>query len=264
MWAIRLSRSAPKHLLSLAAAAGLLASARFALAPPSRTVRVVSSSRPALADRGAEGLAVLFARRYLTWQAGDGEANKVALERFAGAGVEPDFGLELPSSGGESVAWAEVVRASEPEAGLHTYVVAAQTDSDGLVYLAVRVTQSPGGALALAGYPAFVGVPRSVPDEARRPLTEVRQPALVPVVERTLESYLAGSTVGSETEAASPDQHLSLSSMQRPYWMRPGVVWAVIQARDRRGVQYTLGYELEAVEARGRWRITSIQPGART
>ena len=262
MWAVRLSRGLPRYLVSLAATAGLLASCRFLLAPPIRTVHVASMSRVASADRVAEGAALLFARRYLTWQADRPEMSRASLQAFAGSGVEPGFGLELPPAGEESVAWAEVVATSEPEPALHVYVVAAQTDSDGLVYLAVRVSHTRHEVPALVGYPAFVGAPPIAPEQARGPYPEARQPGLALAVEHVLKIYLAGSAQRSGVGAEPLGSRMALESMQRPYWMRPGIVWAVVQARDRRGVGYTLGYELAVVHRRGGWRIASIQAGA--
>ena len=62
------------------------------------------------ADPGAEGYAVLFARRYLTWSAAQPQLTAQALEPFLGAGMEAAAGVVLPASGEQHVEWAEVVQ----------------------------------------------------------------------------------------------------------------------------------------------------------
>ncbi|MGH2865237.1 MAG: hypothetical protein ACRDJX_08315, partial [Solirubrobacteraceae bacterium] len=108
LWRIRLARELPRHLLCAAAVAGLAASVRFAVAPP-REVRVAAAARASAGpDRAAEAYAALFARRYLTWNAAEPQANARALEPFLGAGMEPSAGLELPATGEQRVEWVEV------------------------------------------------------------------------------------------------------------------------------------------------------------
>jgi hypothetical protein len=36
-------------------------------------------------------------------------------------------------------------------------------------------------------------------------------------------------------------------------------VLATVQAQDRRGVQYTLAYELNVVREQGRWEVSAVQ-----
>ena len=98
MWQIRLGRELPRYLLSAAATCGLLASLRLLVAPPQpRTPAPLRA--PAAPDRAAEGYAVLFARRYLTWEARRPLSVDQSLQGFTGAGMEPDAGEVLPASG---------------------------------------------------------------------------------------------------------------------------------------------------------------------
>lgn len=266
MWRIRLTRELPRHLLQALATMGLLASARFAIAPPQPVIERYSTPSALLADRAAEGFAVLFARRYLTWSASDPEAHDRALAAYLGAGAEAGDGMQPPASGSQNVQWAEVVQAREPEPAEHVYTVAAQTDASGLVYLTVSVVREADGALALAGYPAFVGAPSSTvaaaPEEAR----EVRQHALETVVERALRNYLSGSPseldadLASEARVSLPAIALTLQALRSLDWSpdRRSVV-AVVQAQDEQGAQYTLAYELDVAESAGRWEISAIQ-----
>src|ERR1700678_1671090 len=126
LWRIRLSRSLPRYVMYGVAVWGLLASARYAIAPP----RPVLPPQPHLEspDLAAEGYAALFARRYLTWNAADPEAYRQQLEPFLGASLA---GVQLPRTGEERVQWAQVVQSREPSSGEHVYTVAAQTDTAG-------------------------------------------------------------------------------------------------------------------------------------
>jgi hypothetical protein len=271
LWQIRLTRELPRYLLCALSVAGLAASARFAIAPPRPTALKATQPGPAPADLAAEGYAALFARRYLTWNAADPEASQRALEAFVGPGMESDIGLQLPSNGEQRVEWVEVVQAREPAPGAHVYTIAAQTDTAGVEYLTVDVVRKADGSLALAGYPAFVGAPASSPAQLPGGLREVDDPALQTVVERALRNYLAGSESELAADLASgahvslPALDLSLQSLQRLDWAAgTGAVLAVVQARDARGAQYTLAYELDVAREEGRWEVSAVQTDPNT
>jgi hypothetical protein len=266
MWRIRLTRELPRYLLGALSLMGLAASARFAIAPPRAIVPAATVRAPVTPDRSAESYAVLFARRYLSWSAAEPQASARMLESFLGSGMEAGAGLELPASGERRVEWAEVVQAREPLSGEHLYTVAAQTDTAGLLYLTVPVTHLAGGALSLAGYPAFVGAPVSAPALPQAHLREVTEAALATVVDRALRNYLAGSPteleadLTSEARVSLPALALSLLAVQRLDWSEDGgAVVATVQAEDAQGVHYTLGYELDVVREQGRWEISAVQ-----
>jgi Conjugative transposon protein TcpC len=263
---IRIRRELPRYLLCSLAVAGLVASARFAIAPPRPAASAGVSYPLAAPDRAAEGFAALFARRYLTWDAADPLASQSALEAFGGPGMEPDAALQLPVSGRQRVEWVEVVQEREPAAGQHVYTLAAQTDTAGLLYLTVSVERATDGRLALAGYPAIVGAPASGPAQAPALSREVADPTLVTVVQRALRNYLAASPgelaadLTSGARVSFPGMPLTLVATQRVDWSSDGrSVVAVVQARDSRGVQYTLSYELDVVRVAGRWEISALQ-----
>ncbi|MCW3027420.1 MAG: hypothetical protein JWN81_631 [Solirubrobacterales bacterium] len=265
LWRIRTAREMPRYLLCSLAVAGIVASARFAIAPP-RPVPREPSHQPAAPDRAAEGFATLFARRYLTWNAGDPLATQRALQAFAGPGMEPDAALQLPASGRQRVEWAEVVQQREPASGEHVYTLAAQTDTAGLLYLTVSVARAVDGRLALVGYPSIVGPPASGPAQAPARSHEVVNPVLATVVQRALRNYLAASDgelaadLTSGARVSFPGTPLTLISMQRLDWSPDGrSVVAVVQARDARGVQYTLVYEVDVVQLAGRWEVSAVQ-----
>jgi len=266
LWQIRLLRGLPRYLLGAAAVAGIVASARFAIAPPRPRAPAPVSVGPGPADRAAEGYAALFARRYLTWTGSEPIASARALEAFAGSAMEADAGLRLPASGGQRVEWVEVVQSREPLSGEHIYTLAAQTDTAGLLYLTVSVRRQADGSLALADYPAFVGPPAYAPFQARSQLREVTDGALQTVVERALRNYLAGSESNLAADLTSgarislPRLGLTVQSIGRLRWAAGGgAVVALVQAQDGRGVHYWLEYELDVTRAAGRWEVSAVQ-----
>lgn len=266
LWRIRLARELPRYVLCGLAVAGLAASARYAIAPPRPLAAVAVASPVPARDLAAEGYAVLFARRYLTWNSAEPQMNAGALAAFAGPGMEPDAGLQIPSSGRQRVEWAEVVQERERARGVHVYTVAVQTDTAGLLYLTVGVERAADGSLSLAGYPAFVGAPATGPPPASVRLKEVAEPALAMVVERALRNYLGAAPaelaadLTSDARISLPASALSLDSLQRLDWSPDGrSVVAVVQAQDARGVQYTLAYEVDVVREQGRWEVSAVQ-----
>ncbi len=235
------------------------------IAPPSpASPRAVRGPQPQ--DRAAEGYAVLFVRRYLTWEASRPQSGVQALQAFTGPGMEPDAGEVLPATGEQRVEWAEVVQVRESVPGTHVYTVAAQTDTAGLLYLAVAVARLASGALRLAGYPAFVGAPSSAPGSPPAAEHELAEPALSTVVSRALRNYLAGSAgelaadLSSQARVSLPTGGLTLDSVQHMAWTEAGrTVGAVIQAHEERGVEYLLAYELDVARQQGRWEVAAIQ-----
>jgi hypothetical protein len=268
LWRIRLGSELPRLLLLGVSLAGLMASARYAIAPPRPAApaparAAVGPSR----DLAAEGFAQLFARRYLTWAAGDPEAHEQALAPYLGAGMEAGAGLQPPAGGEEQVQWTDVVQERTVAPAGRVYTVAAQTDTAGLEYLAVSVTRARGGALELAGYPAFVGAPATGLAPAGGAPREVSDPALQTVVERALRNYLADSGAELEADLTStarvslPARALSLEAVQRLDWSPDGgeAVSATVQAQDARGARYTLAYELDVARVAGRWEVAAIE-----
>jgi hypothetical protein len=266
IWRIRLARELPRYLLQGLAVAGLLASVRFAIAPPRPVIERTSMPNQALVDRAGEGFASLFARRYLTWDSRDPEAHRQALAPFLGSSMEAEAGLQPPESGRQQVQWTQVVQVRAAAVGERLYTVAAQTDADGLLYLSVGVVREAGGRLALAGYPAFIGAPASTSAVSGVHLREVEDPALRTVIKRALHNYLAraeselAADLTSDAQVSLPGMTLALESLETLSWSRRGgSVLAVVRAADDRGGQYTLAYEVDVVAIAGRWEVSAIQ-----
>jgi hypothetical protein len=266
MWRIRLTRELPRYLFQALAMVGLLASARFAIAPPRPLPVRASTSGSVAVDRAAEGFATLFARSYLSWNSRDPEAHRLALAPFVGSWMEGEAGLQPPETGEQQVQWTQVVQERALASGEQLYTVAAQTDTAGLMYLTVGVIHEPDGELALGGYPAFVGGPAATAAPAPEHLSEVEDPALATVVTRALRNYLAGAESELAADLATgarvslPDQALTLESLDSLDWSSDGhSVLATLHARDERGTQYTLAYELGVLSSAGRWEVSAIQ-----
>jgi hypothetical protein len=265
VWRLRLARELPRYLLYALATAGLLASFRFAIAPPRPRIERATAPSSAPIDRAGEGFAALFARAYLTWDSAHPEAHRLALAPFLGSSMEPEVGSQPPESGEQAVLWAQVVQARSMPHG-RLYTVAAQTDASGLLYLTVPVARTPAGALALAGYPAFVGAPAFTSAVLATHLSEVEDPALSTVATRSLRNYLSRS--GTELAAdlttharvTLPGAPLVLDSLQSLRWSSYGrSVIAVVQAHDERNAHYTLAYEIQVASVGGRWEVSAIQ-----
>ncbi len=269
LWRLRLRREAPRHLLHAVAAAGLIASARYAIAPPPATVLHVPVPASLLPDRAAESFASLFARRYLGFQAGRPEAHRQAMAAYLNAEMEPDAGFQPPEGVSQRVQWTDVVAAEAQAGGRERYTVAVQTDRSGLLYLSVGVVRGAGGGLSLDGYPAIVGPPPIAPAPSLAQLREVTDAALTTVLGRALRNYVAGSE--SELAAdlvpgvhiAAPTAPLALEAIQSLGWEPDGrSVLALLRARDSAGGRYTLAYRVDVLAAGDRWEISGIELGS--
>jgi hypothetical protein len=248
------------------AVSGIAATARFAVAPPRAEVpKLPRVDRP---DRAAEGFATLFARRYLTWNAARTDAYAQQLVPFLGDRVDVTAGVRLPGSGAQSVEWAEVAQARDAGPGEHVYTVAAQTDSVGVLYLAVDVARDATGSLRLAAYPALVGAPSMRPAGSfeRGGFTDVTNSTLTTVVDRALRNYLAGSwtnlaaDVTADARITLPPLSLAIRRVESLQWTpdHSGVV-ATVVANDPRNVTYTLSYAVDVTRVGARWELGAIE-----
>jgi hypothetical protein len=73
------------------------------------------------------------------------------------------------------------------------------------------------------------------------------------------ESELAAD-LATDARVSLPDQTLTLESLDSLDWSTDRhSVLATLRARDERGTQYTLAYELGVLSSAGRWEISAIQ-----
>jgi len=266
LWRLRMRRELPRAALLAVAALGILASARQLFAPP--PAKVIIDRAAAAPDRAAEAFAVAFARRYLTYNAQSPQAYAEALAPYLGSeGNQAAAAVQLPDAGAQEALDVEVAQERSGPAGERVYTLACAMAAGPTLYLSVAVLREPSGALALAGYPAFVGPPESAPwANPSEAFPSVEAGALQTVVRRALRNYLAGATLDLQADltagarVSTPPEPLQLQSLQSLRWLPGGgSVIALVQARDVHGVRYTLSYELDVADVGGRWEIAAIQ-----
>ncbi len=269
LWQVRASASLTRWLLYATAAVGIVATARFAIAPPRpAAVRVAPA---VVSDRAAEGFATLFARRYLTWDAAAPGGHAQGLAPFIGGANDPDAGMRVPARGSQRVGWAEVVQARTVAVGEHVYTVAADTGGPAPLYLSVDVVRDAAGSLRLGRFPALIGSPEIAPSAALdggggRAVTDASAST---VVNRALRNYLAASAqnlaadLASGTVVATPTRRLALDRVDQLRVGPDGGVLATIDASDEVGVDYTLTYEVDLLRSGGRWLVDAIQTDPR-
>jgi hypothetical protein len=214
----------------------------------------VSVASPApLADAPSRDFALQFARAYLSYDAARPAARSRALSPYLSDAVDADAGY-FAAGGSQRVLWAQVASDQLALIGGRAITIAAAISTQPTpVYLTVTVAHERGGALALVGYPAFVGAPLTSRQAPRSDRAALDDPQLGAVIERVLRNYLAGSVANLEADLAPgasvtlPTLALAVRSVQRIEWLGgPGsrAVLATVSARDARGSSYTLGYEL--------------------
>lgn len=246
----RLGARAPRYLILSAIAVLALLGLRQLLFPhgsaPSRAASVS-------VDRPAEDFALQFTRAYLSYDAARPEARQRALAAFLPEDLDPDAGF-APAVGRQRVIWAELACDQPSVAGGRVITVAAQTTAQAEpLYLAVTVRHRHGQALALGGYPAFVGAP-SVDLQAA---TVERQPVsdrgLVEVAGRVVRNYLAGEAANLAADLTPdavvtlPTVQLQVQTVDQVLWPGPpgsGAVLVNVEASDTQGASHRLSYEL--------------------
>lgn len=264
--ALRFEGAHIRWLLTLVALVGIAATARNAIAPP--TPVIPPAPKLPRSDVGAQAFAAAFARAYLTWDAQDPEVHRNALAPFLGAGSDPDAGFAPPNRGRQAVVDASVVQERPSEGGGQTYTVAVQTSTRAVLHVTVPVRRRDTGALQVVGDPAFVGAPVSAPASLGDPerVEEVNDPAIVEVVRRALNNYLAADVDGLRADLA-PGTAVSLPEHRLELRELAGVSWAPsrksafarVSASDPQGGLYQLTYELDIDLTGGRPFITAIQ-----
>jgi len=182
---------APRYLASVVLFVFFALGLRAAFFPPAPAL---SAAPPrASADAPSEDFALQFARAYLTYDAASPGVRAGALASFVPDGFDAGAGF-FPASGSQRVLWAQVASDQRALAGGRVITVAVGVSTQRLpVYLAVTVRHDPGRALALVGYPSFVGAPAVDTAGGPPPRSAVEDPAVVEVVERVVRNYLTAA-----------------------------------------------------------------------
>lgn len=228
-------------------------------------------------DYAEQSFALTFARAYLTYDAANPEAHEAELAALVPDDLGVEAGFVPPSSGSQTVEWAQIAQAQRPLAGGVILTVAAKVSTASVpLYLSVPVERGEGGAIYLSGYPSFVGPPLSMAP----PVTDqggqvVDDDEVGTLVERALSNYLAGDSENLAADLAGaatvtlPTNLLTLKSMDELEWVggaEGSAVLATVDVADELGGRYTLRYEVgvrrpEAVDPQlgPAWRVTYFQ-----
>jgi hypothetical protein len=214
-------------------------------------------------DLAAAEFATEFARAYLTYRVEDLSEREQALSRFANASIDQEAGVAPGAN--QSVAWAQPAQEQPQPGGGEMVTVAVQTSAHPLPeYLAVPVARDPSGALAIAGYPAFVGPPAVNESYAAASQRSVGEPALVAMVTRLMTNYLDDDAQDLQADLAAgarvslPTAAMSVVHVASVTWVRANTVVEVqVTARDSAQSTFSLSYEVGVTE-RERWYATSI------
>ena len=237
---------APRYLFIAALAITSLVGMRTMVSPPS-TQSIERSPAPA-SDESAQSFALEFARAYLSW--GPGVSRERALRPFLSSDLDYDAGVS--TRGRQRVRWAQVAADEPARGGGWTIVIAAAvTTQTAPLYLAVGVERR-GGALALTGYPALVGAPRSA-HAALPGRDDVASQTLRALGRRVVTNYLAANAQNLAADLA-PSARVALPTLSARAGSIDSVQWAAgagsgaivvtVEAIDARRRRWTLAYEL--------------------
>lgn len=256
----RIRARLPKLLLLTCVAVLCVAGVRAAVMPQAAGVAVIERGEGR--DLAAEAFAEAFARAYLSWEAARPEDHQRRVAAFVSESLDPGAGLVPARRGGEEAVWTAATQSVPGSHGGRLVTVAVQTTSR-LAYLAVPVDRDAEGFLFVSGYPALIGGPAVRPRVATPAEAELDDGALRAVVERAVGNYLAreAGNLRADLDPAAvvslPAEPLRLGSVDEFTHARPGVVACVVSARDPRGIELRLRYELHVVR-RDRWYVRSI------
>jgi Conjugative transposon protein TcpC len=258
----RVAGAAPRFAL-YAACAVLCVAGAASILRGHKTIHETLVSAGRGFDLAAAGFATEFTRAYLTYRLEDLSEREQALSRFANASIDQEAGVAPGAS--QSVVWAQPAQEQPQPGGGEVVTVAVQTSAHPFPeYLAVPVARDSSGALAIAGYPAFVGRPAVSESYAAASRQSVGEPALVAMVTRLITNYLDDDAQDLQADLAPgarvslPTAAMSVVHVASVTWVRPNTVVEVqVTARDSAHSTFSLTYEVGVTE-RERWYVTSI------
>lgn len=258
----RLAGGAPR--LALYVVVGVLSLAGLgSIARGHRTINEKFITSGSTIDLASAAYATEFVRAYLTYNVQRPEAHTQALLRFTNNTIASEAGIS--PQGSQTVLWAEPVQEQRPPSGGEIVTVAVQTSSAPTPqYVAVPVARNSGGALAITGYPSFVGSPLVDEEYSAPSQTEVSVPGLTAMVTRVVTNYLSDNSQNLQADLV-PDAQVSLPTVALTVqhitsvtWAHPGdTVEVQLTAQDSAHSTFSLAY-LIGVTQRERWYATSI------
>jgi len=221
------------------------------------------------ADQASASLAVRFARAYLA------DSDPRELTPFLADGARVGGGLPAGGSGAE-VAQAEMAATHELGGGRAVLTVACDLRDGRSLYLAVPISRSRAGEVAVSGAPWVVAGPSTagVEGERPRPLAGEDANAIRALAAKFLPAYLAAGSARDLSYLLAPGASvMPLGGALEPLGSAGSVSQlgdgegnrrtVVVSGRFRdpaSGAVYRLAYRLELVK-RNRWYVRSVQGG---
>jgi hypothetical protein len=238
------------------------------LAQP-RTDGPTGGVRGELADQASSALAVRFARTYLE------DPSTGALAPFLAEGTRvPNGRPPLPGSAG--VAQAEVSATQILGGGREILTVACELRDRRTLYLAVPISRSRAGEVAVTGAPWIVAGPSTAGAESERPrpIAGPDAAAIRSLVEKFLPAYVSARSPGDLSYLLSPGAAVVPLAGSLELLGAPGAVMqlgdgegprrtVVVACRLRdsaSGAIYRLAYRLALIK-RNRWYIAALEGG---
>ena len=236
------------------------------LEPPQTSVPLARAGS-ALADPGSSALAVRFARAYLS------DPSPRALAPFLAEGARVGRG-RAPAGRGSGVAQAEVSGVQDLGGGRAVLTVACELRDARTLYLAVPISRSRAGEVAVPGAPWVVAAPSvaGVAAERPRPIAGPDANAIGALVEKFVPAYLAARKAGDLAYLLAPRAAVTPLAGSLELVGAPGAAAQLGRGEGRRrtvvaagrfrdpvsGAVYRLAYRLELIR-RDRWYVRALE-----
>lgn len=220
-------------------------------------------------DQASSALAVRFARTYFDDPSGGALAPLLA----EGASVR---GAGPAAAASVGVAQAEVSASQRLGGGREILTVASELRDGRTVYLAVPISRSGAGEVAVGGAPWVVAAPSTVgvAAERPRPIAGPDAAAIRSLVEKFIPAYLSARSPRDLSYLLSPGASVvplagsfellgapgAVSQLGDGEGARRAVVVACRLRDPSSGAVYRLGYRLSVIK-RNRWYVESVEGG---
>lgn len=221
------------------------------------------------ADQAGAALAVRFARTYIE------RPSPRALAPFLAEGATVGSGRS-PAGTGAGVAQAEVSATQRLGGGREILTVACELRDGRTVYLAVPISRSGAGEVAVTGAPWVVAAPSTagVAAERLRPIAGTDDAAIRSLVEKFIPAYLAARSPGALSYLLAPGASVvplagslellgaagTVSQLGDGEGARRTVVVACRLRDSDSGAVYRFAYRLGVTKS-NRWYVESVEGG---
>lgn len=220
-------------------------------------------------DQASSALAVRFARTYIE------DPSPRALTPFLAEGATVGDGRQ-PADPGAGVAQAEVSATQRLGGGREIRTVACELRDGRTLYLAVPISRSGAGEVAVTGAPWVVAAPSTagVAAERPRPIAGPDAPAIRALVEKFLPAYVSAGSPGDLSYLLAPGAVVIPLAGSLELLGAPGAVSQLGEGEGARrtvivacrlrdpgsGAVYRLAYRLGVIK-RNRWYVESVEGG---